>query len=61
MSVMQIEPAVSNGGDAANFRQLKESRSLHLEDETRGGMEDELDGDLFEAFSSVSLHYDGET
>jgi len=61
-----------------NFRHLKESRSLHLEDQIRGvagagapagpgtpGYDDGLDvpsdGDLFGAFNSVTLHYDGES
>ena len=60
---------MSNGQDAVNFRQLKESNSLHLDDQygcsqpgTPGlSIEDELDGDLFEAFNSVTLHYDGES
>lgn len=54
-----IVPAASNGMDAVNFRQLKESHSLHLEEQQgrRGKGEGE---DLFEAFSSVTLHYDGE-
>lgn len=60
-----------------NFRHLKESNSLHLEDQiqgvagsshpgTPGGGEDGIDGtaegtDLFGAFSSVTLHYDGDS
>jgi hypothetical protein len=61
-----------------NFRHLKESRSLHLEEQIRGvaganvpagpgtpgyddGMDVPADGDLFGAFNSVTLHYDGES
>ncbi|KAG8218369.1 Pkinase-domain-containing protein [Butyriboletus roseoflavus] len=65
-----IVPTGSNGTDAANFRQLKESRSLHLEEQgciatpgTPGyddGLESPPDGDLFGAFNSVTIHYDGE-
>jgi protein-serine/threonine kinase len=56
---------------------MKESNSLHLEDQLPGGggpssapgtpgvgADDGLDsdgGDLFGAFSSVTLHYDGES
>ncbi|TFK43355.1 Pkinase-domain-containing protein [Crucibulum laeve] len=65
-----IIPTSSNGLDAVNFRSLKESNSLHLEDQMLGvaghpnpgtpGVGD--DGmDLFGAFSSVTLHYDGDT
>jgi len=73
MTIMQIIPTMSNGQDAVNFRNLKESNSLHLEDQTQGltgssqpgtpglSIEDEFDGDLFEAFNSVTLHYDGES
>lgn len=67
-------PSSSNGLDAVNFRHLKESNSLHLEDQLTGvagagvgsgtpGLDDELDGpegDLFTGFSSVTLHYDGD-
>jgi protein-serine/threonine kinase len=67
---------MSNGQDAVNFRHMKESHSLHLEDQTPGtagyshvdtpGADDGLEmtaenGDLFGAFNSVTLHYDGET
>lgn len=52
----QIIPTASNGNDAVNFRQLKESHSLHLEDQLA-----EEGEDLFGAFSSVTLHYDGES
>ncbi|KAH7887924.1 Pkinase-domain-containing protein [Phlebopus sp. FC_14] len=54
-----IVPGVSAGQDAVNFRQMKESRSLHLEEQMgEDGMEG---GDLFGAFSSVTLHYDGDS
>lgn len=55
---VQIEPMSSNGVDAVNFRHLKESHSLHLE----GGSNEQLgpDDDLFGAFSSVTLHHDGD-
>ncbi|GLB33634.1 putative serine/Threonine protein kinases, catalytic domain [Lyophyllum shimeji] len=69
-----IVPTSSNGNDAVNFRNLKESHSLHLEDQTvsvtgspskHPGTPDEgvqADGtDLFGAFSSVTLHYDGDS
>lgn len=73
-----IIPSSSNGLDAVNFRHLKESRSLHLEEQMRGvagtsvpagpgtpgyddGMDAPADGDLFGAFNSVTLHYDGES
>ncbi|KAF9484005.1 Pkinase-domain-containing protein [Pholiota conissans] len=54
-----IVPSMSNGQDAVNFRHLKESNSLHLEEQREGegvGMED-----LFGQFSSVTLHYDGDS
>lgn len=70
---LQIIPSSSNGVDAVNFRQLKESRSLHFEDQTlsvasstpgtpgeEGGSPTQT-GDLFGAFSSVTLHHDGES
>lgn len=86
-------PTASNGVDAVNFRQMRESDSLHLERQhnhipgspgaahapfkgvagagapgTPGlggddGMEPPPpapDADLFGAFSSITLHYDGE-
>lgn len=61
-----IVPSSSNGHDAVNFRNLKESHSLHLEDQIVGPgsrtPEEGLDGeDLFGAFSSVTLHYDGDS
>ncbi|KAL4265642.1 non-specific serine/threonine protein kinase [Pleurotus pulmonarius] len=68
-----IIPSSSNGVDAVNFRQLKESRSLHFEDQIlsvasstpgtpgeEGGSPTQT-GDLFGAFSSVTLHHDGES
>ncbi|KAK2466352.1 hypothetical protein APHAL10511_001994 [Amanita phalloides] len=55
-----IVPAASKGADAVNFRQLKESRSLHLE-EQREEEGKGTGGELFEAFSSVTLLYDGES
>ena len=65
----QIVPSQSNGLDAAHFRHMKESQSLQLDREDQGegtmtGSELADDGeaakDLFEAFSSVTLHHDGE-
>lgn len=57
-----IIPSSSNGQDAVNFRQLKESNSLHLEEEQmEGGMSVEEAEDLFGQFSSVTLHYDGDS
>ena len=51
-----------------NFRHLKESNSLHLEEQNMGGngytkgMSMDRGGeDLFGAFSSVTLHYDGDS
>ncbi|KAF8558993.1 Pkinase-domain-containing protein [Imleria badia] len=65
-----IVPTASNGADASNFRQLKESRSLHLEEQgcivapgTPGyddGLDSPREGDLFGAFNSVTIHYDGD-
>ncbi|KAI9574972.1 Pkinase-domain-containing protein [Boletus coccyginus] len=65
-----IVPTASNGADATNFRHLKESRSLHLEEQgciatpgTPGyddGLDSPRDGDLFGAFNSVTIHYDGD-
>ena len=73
----QIIPSQTKGNDAANFRSLKESNSLHLDDQnvpgaglpsrhrTRRRRRDDVgqaDGtDLFGAFSSVTLHYDGDS
>ncbi|KAF9469058.1 kinase-like domain-containing protein [Collybia nuda] len=68
-----IVPSSSNGHDAVNFRNLKESNSLHLEDQIvtvasghpgTPGLDEgtQADGtDLFGAFSSVTLHYDGDS
>ncbi|KAF9057744.1 kinase-like domain-containing protein [Panaeolus papilionaceus] len=59
-----IVPTSSNGLDAVNFRHLKESNSLHLEEQNMdGGVYEKSEGgeDLFGAFSSVTLHYDGDT
>lgn len=59
ISNQQIQPTSSNGVDGVNFRHLKESHSLHLE----GGSTKDvvgIDDDQFGAFSSVTLHYDGE-
>ncbi|KAF9535100.1 kinase-like domain-containing protein [Crepidotus variabilis] len=63
-----IIPAASSGHDAVNFRHLKESNSLHLEDQIvrdgygkgEHGLTEEEQEDLFGAFSSVTLHYDGD-
>ncbi|KAJ4472312.1 AGC/RSK protein kinase [Lentinula aciculospora] len=64
-----IVPSSSNGVDAVNFRHPKESHSLHLEEEestsaqsTTSGtpMGETEGGDLFEAFSSVTLHHEGD-
>ncbi|KAF8351291.1 AGC/RSK protein kinase [Amanita rubescens] len=55
-----IVPAASRATDAVNFRHLKESHSLHLEEQAeQGGVV--MGEDLFGAFSSVTLHYDGES
>ncbi|KAG1715922.1 hypothetical protein ID866_1211 [Astraeus odoratus] len=69
-----IIPAASNAADATNFRHIKESNSLHLENQTSfgrrtspgtpgydDGMDMHTDGDLFGAFNSVTIHYDGES
>lgn len=70
-SVTQIIPPAT-GAENGNFRHLKESNSLHLEEQmptlsgkshssAHGGNTLGADGaDLFGAFSSVTLHYDGE-
>lgn len=65
-----IVPSPSKGTDAAHFRHMRESTSLHLdlEDQTKGPSmvagvladDGEPAKDLFEAFSSVTLHHDGE-
>ncbi|KAF5369888.1 hypothetical protein D9758_001218 [Tetrapyrgos nigripes] len=51
-----IVPSSSNGVEAANFRHMTESHSLHLEEEG----ENEETEDAFRAFSSLTLHHDGE-
>ncbi|KAJ6629158.1 kinase-like domain-containing protein [Mycena sp. CBHHK59/15] len=57
-----IVPSASNGHDAVNFRHMKESHSLQLEegDGSYPGTPMSGGGDLFGGFSSVTLHYDGE-
>ncbi|KAF5333495.1 hypothetical protein D9611_002320 [Ephemerocybe angulata] len=62
-----IVPAPTNGHDAAHFRHMKESTSLHLEEGAGDALAPGVladDGqraeDLFGAFSSVTLHYDGD-
>ncbi len=69
---VQIIPASSNGVDTVNFRRMEESTSLHLEKQenaTQAGVQtpgtpDDLEptsgGDLFGAFSSITLHHDGD-
>lgn len=67
---VQIIPTASHGADATNFRHLKESRSLHLEEQgsivipgTPGyddGLDSPPDENPFGAFNSVTIHYDGE-
>ncbi|KIL68139.1 hypothetical protein M378DRAFT_22242 [Amanita muscaria Koide BX008] len=54
----QIIPSAKKAAEAMNFRHLKESRSLHLEEQKGTGSRE--GGDVFEAFSSVTLHYDGD-
>jgi hypothetical protein len=65
----QIIPASSNGADTVNFRRMEESTSLHLEKQqhavmqtpgTPDGLEPASGGDLFGAFSSITLHHDGD-
>ncbi|KAH9179955.1 Pkinase-domain-containing protein [Lactarius sanguifluus] len=68
-----IVPASSNGADTVNFRRMEESTSLHLENQqntvhavpstpgTPDGLEPSSDGDLFGAFSSITLHHDGDS
>lgn len=70
---IQIIPASSNGLDAVNFRRMDESTSLHLENQqnatqpgtqtpgTPDGLEATSEGDLFGAFSSITLHHDGDS
>jgi len=67
-----IIPASSNGVDTVNFRRMEESTSLHLEHQqntahpaahtptTPDGLEPASGGDLFGAFSSITLHHDGD-
>ncbi|KAJ7667833.1 AGC/RSK protein kinase [Mycena polygramma] len=58
-----IIPSLSNGQDAVNFRNMKESHSLQLDGEHEwrsAGLESGGTGDLFGGFSSVTLHYDGD-
>jgi len=60
-----IVPALSNGTDTVNFRTLRESSSLDFERQSRNpstpGLGDGLEcGDLFMAFSSVTLRHDGD-
>lgn len=67
---LQIVPSPSNGQDAAHFRHMKESHSLHFDLEEQAGEsykaagavadDGQLAEDLFGAFSSVTLHYDGD-
>lgn len=56
---LQIVPSVSSWQDAMNSRNLKESHSLHLEEQIECYGEDET-GELFGQFSSVTLQYDGD-
>jgi len=61
----QITPATrSSGGESGNLRHIKESTSLHLEEQSGSGSSGKGGGlgtdDLFGAFSSVTLHYDGD-
>ena len=69
MMLLQIVPSPSNGQDAAHFRHMKESHSLHFDLEEQPGEslaagavadDGQLAEDLFGAFSSVTLHYDGD-
>jgi len=61
----QITPVTrSSGGESGNLRHIKESNSLHLEEQSGSGSSGKVGGagteDLFGAFSSVTLHYDGD-
>lgn len=70
---IQIIPSSSNGVDTVNFRRMEESTSLHLENQqnttqlgaqtpgTPDGLEPTSGGDLFGAFSSITLHHDGDS
>ncbi|KJA30119.1 hypothetical protein HYPSUDRAFT_126531 [Hypholoma sublateritium FD-334 SS-4] len=54
-----IVPSAGQAQEAGNFRNMKESHSLHLEEQLAG--EGTVGGDLFGGFSSVTLHYDGDS
>ncbi|KAI0003005.1 Pkinase-domain-containing protein [Russula compacta] len=68
-----IIPASSTGVDTVNFRRMEESTSLHLENQqntalnaaqtpgTPDGLEPTSCRDLFGAFSSITLHHDGDS
>jgi len=65
-----IIPASSTGVDTVNFRRIEESTSLHLENQqntaaqtpgTPDGLDSSSGGDLFGAFSSITLHHDGDS
>ncbi|KAH9963166.1 Pkinase-domain-containing protein [Russula dissimulans] len=65
-----IIPASSTGVDTVNFRRIEESTSLHLENQqntaaqtpgTPDGLDTSSGGDLFGAFSSITLHHDGDS
>ncbi|KAI0254309.1 Pkinase-domain-containing protein [Lactifluus subvellereus] len=68
-----IIPASSSGVDTVNFRRMEESTSLHLENQqntvptgaqtpgTPDSLEPTSGGDLFGAFSSITLHHDGDS
>ncbi|EAU84265.2 AGC/RSK protein kinase [Coprinopsis cinerea okayama7 len=65
-----IVPSSSNGLDAAHFRHMRESTSLHLdlEDQSKAQPSADLLADdgqpadvLFKAFNSITLHHDGDT
>ena len=60
-----LPPTLCEGTESGPLRHLKESNSLHLEEQIgpgskigKGHSEDGVD--LFGAFSSVTLHYDGD-
>lgn len=53
-----IVPSLGHAQEAGNFRSMKESHSLHLEEQFAG---EAVGGDLFGGFSSVTLHYDGDS
>lgn len=54
----------ASGGESGNLRHIKESNSLHFEEQSGSGSSGKVGGagteDLFGAFSSVTLHYDGD-